>query len=240
MKDVVITAIGSVSAAATDWAGLLAAGADGASAFSPWPEEAGPPGPTALIGQIKAYDRKRYLSASDQRVADKFAAIMTLAAGDALSAAGLLQGLSASGLGDQIATITGTSKPEFGGFYKFGQPVLSGQAGRTNPALFPYMARNVACGQMCITFGLRGYSSNMAAGPLSGLHAIARAYELLRTGRVAVALAGGGECLSKSSLRMNRILFKGHHRAAAPEFFGHQPALHVPAEGATMLVMETL
>jgi len=44
---------------------------------------------------------------------------------------------------------------------------------------------------MCITFGLRGYSTNLAAGPLSGLHAIGRGFDLVRTGRAPYALVGG-------------------------------------------------
>lgn len=239
MQTVVITAVGAVNARSMDWDSF--GEADGsAPSFAPWPADAWSPGEGAIIGSLSGVDRGRYMSTMDQRAADKVTAMTVLAAGQALEAAGLWRDGATTVSGDEIATIIGTSRPEFGGFNKFGLPVISGNVGRINPVLFPYMARSVACGQVCITFKLRGYSTNMAAGPLSGVHAIARAWDLLRTGRCEVALAGGTECLSKASLRYSARRYAAASLTGAPSYFGGEAGKPVPAEGATVLVLETL
>jgi 3-oxoacyl-[acyl-carrier-protein] synthase II len=164
---------------------------------------------------------------------------MTLAAsGACLEQAGLFADGALTIDGDEMATVIGTSRPEYGGFQRFSPPVLNGQPGKLNPALFPFLARSVACGQTCITFGLRGYSSNLAAGPLSGLHAIGRGYDLVRHGQTRFALVGGAECLSKTSLVQSRKMYDGYLDLDRPDFFGADPGLIVPGEGVTILLLE--
>jgi 3-oxoacyl-[acyl-carrier-protein] synthase II len=239
MTKVYVTGLGAVSAQGPDWTSVTALTPDQQPRFSEWPADMMRPAPGSLIGRVTSYAKARFGSASDLRVADKYTTMTLAASGACLENAGLLTDGKLNVSGDDVATRVGTSRPEYGGFQRFAPPVLSGQPGKLNPALFPYLARSVACGQMCITFGLRGYSTNLAAGPLSGLHAIGRGFDLVRTGRAPYALVGGAECLSRTSLAQSLKLFDGYLDPENPEFFGSAPALVVPGEGVVMLLLES-
>jgi 3-oxoacyl-[acyl-carrier-protein] synthase II len=91
------------------------------------------------------------------------------------------------------------------------------------PILFPHTYANTTISLLAIDYGLEGYHLAFASGASSAAGALAQAYDLIRTGRLPMAIAGGVEALSPVWLR-------GYEQSARTS-----PA---PGEGAGILVLE--
>ncbi|MEO4011684.1 beta-ketoacyl synthase, partial [Chromobacterium piscinae] len=230
MREVAITGIGVVGPHGVGLDGAL----DGRFVFSAWPEAASPPHAESLIASVGDYPRTRYFNERALRLMDKPMMLASFAAGSALEDAGYSDGEAP----EDCATLLGTARSEQTSVHKFSLPLLQGRPERINPAEFPLVARNIACGQMAIRFGLRGPSSVLASGPLASLQAVARAAGLIRSGRAKVALAGGVEALSRFALRFCRDYYGDAALAGRPAFFGERGGGLIPSEGACMLVLE--
>ncbi|WP_186009437.1 beta-ketoacyl synthase [Chromobacterium vaccinii] len=230
MRDVAITGIGVVGPHGVGLDGAL----NGRFVFSAWPEAASPPHAESLIASVGDYPRTRYFNERALRLMDKPMMLASFAAGSALEDAGYGDGEAP----EDCATLLGTARSEQTSVHKFSLPLLQGRPERINPAEFPLVARNIACGQMAIRFGLRGPSSVLASGPLASLQAVARAAGLIRSGRARVALAGGVEALSRFALRFCRDYYGDAALAGRPAFFGERGGGLIPSEGACMLVLE--
>ncbi|MEO9384639.1 beta-ketoacyl synthase N-terminal-like domain-containing protein, partial [Chromobacterium phragmitis] len=230
MREVAITGIGAVGPHGVGLDGML----DGRFVFSAWPEAASPPHAESLIASVGDYPRTRYFNERALRLMDKPMMLASFAAGSALEDAGYGDGEAP----EDCATLLGTARSEQTSVHKFSLPLLQGRPERINPAEFPLVARNIACGQMAIRFGLRGPSSVLASGPLASLQAVARAAGLIRSGRAKVALAGGVEALSRFALRFCRDYYGDAALAGRPAFFGDKGGGLIPSEGACMLVLE--
>ena len=238
MQEVAITGVSAINAQGIQWQASLQAMRDNAAVFQEWPKEHFPNTAHSKIARVAKFAPHRAFSDKDLRAADRFTTMTVTASGNALEAAGMLDADSAQL--NELATVIGTSRPEFGGFMRLAPPVLMGEPGKLNPAFFPYIARNVACGQTCLTFGLRGARTNISSGPLAGLQSIARSADWIKHDRVQVAMAGGVECLTKMSLGQSRRLFTGHLEQQQQQFFGDTPGLLIPGEGVGLVVMETM
>ncbi|WP_200896643.1 beta-ketoacyl synthase N-terminal-like domain-containing protein, partial [Chromobacterium vaccinii] len=230
MREVAITGIGVVGPHGVGLDGAF----DGRFVFSAWPEAASPPHAESLIASVGDYPRTRYFNERALRLMDKPMMLASFAAGSALEDAGYGDGEAP----EDCATLLGTARSEQTSVHKFSLPLLQGRPERINPAEFPLVARNIACGQMAIRFGLRGPSSVLASGPLASLQAVARAAGLIRSGRARVALAGGVEALSRFALRFCRDYYGDAALAGRPAFFGERSGGLIPSEGACMLVLE--
>ncbi len=87
-------------------------------------------------------------------------------------------------------------------------------------------------------FGLSGYGVVLPAACSGGNYAIAHAYDLLRTGRISIALAGGADCLSRHFLYGFARLGALSPDRCQP--FDRNRRGIIPGEGAGVLVLETL
>ncbi|MEN7431988.1 beta-ketoacyl synthase N-terminal-like domain-containing protein [Chromobacterium sp. TRC.1.1.SA] len=234
MREVAITGIGVVGPHGVGLDSVFDAARGGRFVFSAWPEAASPPHAESLIASVGDYPRTRYFNERALRLMDKPMMLASFAAGSALEDAGYSDG----GAPEDCAALLGTARSEQTSVHKFSLPLLQGRPERINPAEFPLVARNIACGQMAIRFGLRGPSSVLASGPLASLQAVARAAGLIRSGRAEIALAGGVEALSRFGLRFCRDYYGDAALAGRPAFFGERGGGLIPSEGACMLVLE--
>ncbi len=235
MQDVVITGIGVLGPHGVGVERIAAAARARQRPFAAWPAAAHPPHAEALIAQVGDYPKARYFNDRQLRMMDKAMCLSAFAAGTALESAGWADGQAPG----ETATLLGTMRAEQPSVHKFLQPLLQGRPERINPAEFPQIARNIACGQLAIRFGLRGPSTVLASGPLAGLEALARAADFVAAGRCQVALAGGLDVLSRFSLYVGRHLYGDCMQAACPRFFGTETGYLVPSEGACLLVVES-
>lgn len=235
MHEVVITGIGVVGPHGVGMASISESLRHGRCVFARWPASAAPPHDDARIATVGEYSKTRYFSERHLRQMDKAMSISAFAAGVALADAGFEDGAAPG----NTATMLGTSRSEQTSIQKFMQPLVQGRPERINPSDFPLVARNIACGQIAIRFGLRGPSSVLSSGSIASIEAITRAAHMIRNGRAEVALAGGMEVLSKFALYMARHLYGDERLAGQPAFLGGQGGALVPSEGACMLVLES-
>ncbi|NNN04929.1 MAG: hypothetical protein HKL90_03415 [Elusimicrobia bacterium] len=235
MTDVWITGLGVVGPHGLGIDAVLEAASAGKTAFTKWPESHAPPNASASVGAVGSFPKEKYFSERQLRQIDRVMAMSACAAGLALEDAALDVGAE----GDRTATFFATSRAERTSMLRFTQPILEGKPRQLNPANFPWMARNIACGQIAVRFGLRGPSTTLASGSLAALEAVSRAYDFVRLGRVPIAVVGGAEILSKFALHMLRHDYGDDCFHSEPSFFGLRPGRLVPSEGACMLVLES-
>ena len=106
------------------------------------------------------------------------------------------------------------------------------------PFLFPHTYSNTAISLLAIEYGLDGYHLNFASGMVSGALAVLEAYDLVSSGRCAVAFAGSSEALSEpvfGACAQAGLLANGPCRPFDIKHDGF-----VPGEGAAVLVIESL
>lgn len=231
---VCISGIGAISPFAEGWPQIVERLAAGQPSFEPWTVEQDPPCPGARLGLVRQFSRDRFFSDRQLRLMDRSMALSCTAVGLALEDAALR--LDDGDQGDDVAIMMGSMRGELPSLYRFGGPLFRDVRGALNPALFPTIARNISCGQAAIRFGLRGWSSMISAGEISGAHVLARAREMVACGRSQIAVAGAFEALSPISL---------HHIRARARKYGREHLFAagnelVPTEGACFLVLENL
>lgn len=202
-----------------------------------WPKEVTPPWDGAKLAMAEGFPASRYFTDRQLRLIDRAMVMGTCAVGLALDDAGLTDEASLDR--SEVATIFGTTRCEQPSSHRFSQPLLMGKPRSMNPAQFPLIARNVAAGQIAITFGLRGMSSMLASGPLASLQAIARGADLVRSGKVDVALVGGIESLAPFSINHSRHLYGERLMGTQPSFFGFEQGQVTLGDGSSMIVIES-
>jgi 3-oxoacyl-[acyl-carrier-protein] synthase II len=116
---------------------------------------------------------------------------------------------------------------------------------RVKPLMFPSVLNNMGSAQVAMKFGMRGANFSVSAACATSAVAIGEAVEMVRRGEVDVMLGGGSEAafamFAMAGLNATRALT---NRNDAPELasrpFDATRDGYVPAEGAGMLVIETL
>jgi len=233
----VITGIGAITPFAVGWPEIHHAISAQAPHYAAWKEDLEPPFESARLGLVKNYPREKYFTDRQLRLMDKAMSLTSVAAAFAMEDAGILVDGAVTD-SDNVATVLASSRGEAPSLYRFGSPLFRPAVGSVNPAHFPMIARNVACGQIAIRFGLRGWSSTIAAGDASGAHALARAAEMITLGRAPVVLVGAYEVLSQISL--HQIKARWNKNEMTRLVADSQTNEYVPVEGACFFVLESL
>jgi hypothetical protein len=231
-----ITGIGAIAPFAGGWSQIAAEVAKGIPTYDLWGDELNPPFYGARLGIAKGFPKERYFTDRQLRLMDKAMSLSSVAAAFAFEDAGIL-GEGDIAERDEIATILASAQGEAASLFRFGSPLFQAKPGGVNPANFPMIARNVACGQLAIRFGLRGWSTMIASGDAAGAHALARAAEMIATGRAHTVLVGAYEVLSQLTLHQWKI--RRGKQAAAGTSLDLEANDWVPVEGACFFVVES-
>lgn len=232
-NEVCITGIGVIMPFACGWSNVYQIAGTGDVVYEPWADNLEPPYPQARLGLVKGYPKERYFSERQMRLMDRAMTIASTATGLALEDAGLD---TEPGLhGQDVATIFASMRGEMPSLYRFGSPLFEGSTAY-NPALFPMIARNITCGRAAIRFGLKGWSSMISCGEISGMHALARGVEFVSSGRAPIAVVSAYEVMSKFTL--HQVVSRWRKYGVDPS----QAKNHadVPVEGACVLILESL
>ena len=121
---------------------------------------------------------------------DPSSAYAVLAAFEALESAGLLD---APELMRRAGVVFGCASGGLNTMELSYQRLFQQQAKTLHPMTIPKQMTSAATSQISMTFGLQGPSFSIASACASSSHAIAEAAEMIRSGRVDVAVAGGTE-----------------------------------------------
>ncbi len=220
-RRVVVTGLGQVSAAGPDL-----------DRFWAWITR---PTDEPVRGTVEGFDPRRWLSAKDVRRSDPFSRYAVGAAALALDDAGG-PSLDPTRSGVVLSTVYGALET-----LDREAAVLAADG---PDAVFPFLTalscENAAASLLSLHFGLRGPSKTVVGACAGGTFAIADASDLIRAGRVDLALAGG------SQGAITRLLHASYEnlRVLSPTGFerpfDRRRDGFVFAEGAAVLVLEGL
>jgi 3-oxoacyl-[acyl-carrier-protein] synthase II len=235
-QQAVITGIGAITPFAAGWPEIHQAISSQAPRYEAWNPDLEPPFESARLGVVKHYPREKYFTDRQLRLMDKAMSLTSVAAAFAMEDAGILVDDTVAD-SDNVATLLASSRGEAPSLYRFGSPLFKPTVGSVNPAHFPMIARNVACGQVAIRFRLRGWSSTIASGDASGAHALARAAEMIALGRAPAVLVGAYEVLSQISLHQIKARWRKNEMTDVVADSATNE--YVPVEGACFFVLES-
>ena len=114
-----------------------------------------------------------------------------------------------------------------------------------SPFFFPMTLPNMAAGNISRVLGVRGYNSTVTTACAASNQAIGESLEVIRRGTADVVLTGGAEAgISQLGLggfcAMRALSTRNDAPQKASRPFDAQRDGFVPAEGAVVLVIETL
>jgi nodulation protein E len=108
---------------------------------------------------------------------------------------------------------------------------------RTHPLTIPRLMANAASSLISMDLGLKGPTFTIASACASGTHAIGQAFQMVRTGQVQVALAGGSEaCITVGTMKAWESLRVLSADTCRP--FSRNRSGLVLGEGAAIFVLE--
>jgi 3-oxoacyl-[acyl-carrier-protein] synthase II len=189
---------------------------------------------------VRDFQPERYMDRKQARRMDRCAQFAVAAAGQAIDASGLdVEREDPYG----VAVIVGSA---FGGIGTEEQEHAAFERrGRVSPFAIPMYIPNMPAAQVGIQLGLRGPTMLVASACAAGNDAIGQAANLIRLGRVEVALAGGAEAAATpfvlAGFESTGALSKRDcppEQASRP--FDRDRDGFVMGEGAAILTLESL
>lgn len=184
---------------------------------------------------IPDFDPAVFFGPKEVRRVDRFAQVSLAAAVEAFESS-RIESLD----GDRFGVVFGTG---IGGMTTLTaqERVLSGKgANRVSPFLAPMIMPNAGAAQIAMRFGANGPVETVTTACAAGTHSLGAAARLVASGRVDVALGGGGEAV------MDPLTFAGFANMTALSTVGisrpfdEQRDGFVMSEGAGALVLESL
>lgn len=198
--------------------------------------------PVHIAGEVKGFDPEQYMERREARRMARFSQFAIAATTQALKQAeldldktdrnrvGVLFGNGIGGLEDTQEAVRTMDRR--GGM-------------KIDPFYFPKMLPNMAAAHVALRFGARGYNNTVITACAAGTQAIGDALDLVRAGRVDVAITGGTESalmeIGLSGFAVIRALSTQNdppEKASRP--FDAKRDGFVAAEGAGVFVLENL
>jgi 3-oxoacyl-[acyl-carrier-protein] synthase II len=195
-----------------------------------------------IVGEVKGFEPRNYMDYKDARRMARFSQFAVASAKMAIEDAEL--DISKENQ-DRLGVIIGNG---IGGLPEIedGFHTLITKGGmRLNPFFMPIILPNMAAGQVSLIFGLTGFSSTVTTACAAATQAIGEAVEVIRLGKADVMVAGGCEAaLTPTGIAgfcvMKALTTRNDEPTRASRPFDAKRDGFVPAEGAAVLVLESL
>ena len=237
MTGVVITGMGAISAVGHDAAACWTAMREGRPGIGPIAAIPAELLTVRVAAEVRDFDPRRHFDDKRLTLLDRVTQFALVAAREAVAQSGIEFGKD--GLGDRTAVVIGTG---IGGecTHDEGMRRLYGER---NPRLHPLtivrtMSNAPAC-HITLEFGLTGPAFAVVSACASANHALAQAFQMVRSGQVDVALAGGTEaCITLGAFKAWEAMRVLADDTCRP--FCRQRRGVVLGEGAGVFVLETV
>ncbi|MDA3613416.1 beta-ketoacyl-ACP synthase II [Polluticaenibacter yanchengensis] len=243
LKRVVVTGLGALTPIGNTvdayWAGL-ASGTSGAGPITLFDASKFK---TRFACELKNFEPTDFLDKKEARKLDRYCQLAMIASDEAVKQAGLAEGNFNP---DRVGVISGSG---IGGLITFQQEVMNFAAGdgtpRFNPFFIPKMISDIAAGQISIRHGFRGPNYSVTSACASSTNAIGVAFDLIRAGKIDVAVTGGSEAvISEAGVGGFNAMKALSERNDSPETasrpYDKDRDGFVMGEGAGILVLEEL
>ena len=196
-----------------------------------------------VAGEVKGFEPKDFIGAKEIRRMSRVSQLAVAAAKMAVADAGL--SIPADEAGD-YGIILGTGNSAFPEIEEEARTFFEKGGRRISPFFLPTILPNMCTAQVAMHLGLEGFNSTVITACASGTQSIGDATEVIRRGAAEVMLAGGADA-SISELGLAgfcSMKAMSSHYNACPEKasrpFDSARDGFVPAEGAALLVLESL
>ena len=236
MNRVVITGIGVVSPVGGDLASFWRALVEGRSGIGPITTIPTERLNVRIAAEVRDYQPEKHFPARTAALMDRVAQFGVIAARNALTDAGLtLDEKSARSTAAIIGTGVGGQLSQDEAYHR----LYGENAARLHPFTIPRLMVNSASSHISIDLGIKGPTFTVASACASGTHALGLALDMVRVGRVPVALAGGAEaCIAVGTVKGWEALRVLSSDTCRP--FSRTRSGLVLGEGAAILVLEAL
>lgn len=234
MRRVVITGAGTVNPLAPDVAGSFAAMAAGRSAIGPLSLPDLDRLSVKIGAEVKGWNPEAHFARSDMGFLDRHSQFALVAARQAMAQAQLPPD---AGRDQRAAVIMGTAGGGLTTSDQAFRAVYAEGKARVHPFTVPRLMHNAAASLIAIEHGIGGPVFALSSACASSNHAIGLAFQMVRSGAVPFALAGGSDAmLSFGGLKAwegLRVLSPDGCRPFAADRNGL-----VQGEGAAVFVLE--
>ncbi|GIX46410.1 MAG: 3-oxoacyl-[acyl-carrier-protein] synthase 2 [Candidatus Tectimicrobiota bacterium] len=241
-RRVVVTGVGAITPLGTgvqkSWEAILkgVSGVDRITRFDASPY------PCRIAAEVRDFDPLDFIERKDVRRMDRFTQFAVASAVMAMADAGLT---AADIDPERAGCLMGIG---FGGMPVLEQThatLLHEGPQRISPFFIPMLIANIAAGQICMRFGLRGPNSCVATACAAGTHALGDAFKIIQRGEADLMLSGGCEAaITPLSLggfcAMRALSTRNEAPQEASRPFDKQRDGFVMGEGAGVLVLEEL
>ena len=198
--------------------------------------------PCRIAGEVKGFDAAQYVNPKEARRMARFSQLAVAASALAIEDAEI--DLSKED-GDRLGVVIGNG---IGGFptTEENARILVAKGGmRISPYFIPMILPNMAAANVSRIFGLKGYTSTVITACAAGNQAIGEAAEAIRRGASDMILGGGCEAgISQLGLGGFNVIKALSRQNDSPEKasrpFDAKRDGFIPAEGAAVLIMESL
>ena len=190
MRRVVITGAGTVNALAHDVPGTWAAMKAGRCGIGPLDVPDLDRLTVRIGGQVRGWDAAAHLDRATLSSTDRFAQFALVAAAQAMAQSGL-----AVGDGLDCGVILGTAG---GGLLTQDdsyRAVYAEGKSRVHPLTVPKLMQNAGASHVSMAHGIRGPVFTVSTACASSNHAMGLAFQMIRSGALRAALAGGSEAM---------------------------------------------
>jgi 3-oxoacyl-[acyl-carrier-protein] synthase II len=198
--------------------------------------------PVKVAGEVKDWEPERFIERRDARRMARFSQFAVAAAGQALADAGLdLEHEDRT----RVGVYLGNGNGGYPNIEDAVRTIVAKGGMRMDPLFMPKSLPNMAASQVSLQFGLKGYNGTVSTACASGTQALGEAAEIIRRGTADVMLSGGTEAgISELGLGafavMKAMSTRSDDPTKASRPFDAGRDGFVPAEGAAILVLESL
>ena len=235
MRRVAITGMGAICALGHDAASTWMALREGHIGIGPIANIPTELRHVKIAAEVRGYDPAAHFDSKKLVFLDRVAQFALIAAREAVAQSGLE--FKASGLGERSACIIGTGIGGENSHNEQSQRFYGDKNPRVHPlAIVRVMANAPAC-HVGMEFGLTGPSFAVVSACASANHALAQAFDMVRSGKVDCAVTGGSEaCITVTTVKAWEAMRVTADDTCRP--FCKQRRGMVLGEGAAIFVLE--
>ena len=199
--------------------------------------------PCKVAGEIKNFDPTIYMDKKSARRMARFSQFAVASARQSIENADLnIENIDSS----RIGIICGNGGGGYPLVEQANRTLFEKNGMRIDPLYVAKWLPNMAAANVSIQLGIHGYINTVVTACASGTQAIGDAAEIIRHNKADVMIAGGTEAgicelglAGFATMRALSTLYNDHPSAASRPFDKDRDGF-VPAEGAGMLVLESL
>lgn len=247
MKRVVITGAGTINALGNTVPDTLVAMREGRCGIAPLEFRDVDRLSITIGGQVKGFEAEGHFNRQQMTLYDRFTQFTLEAAREAIRQSGLC---FTGALSDKAGVVLGTAGGGVSTWDDNYRAVYEEGKNRVHPFVVPKLMNNAACSHVSMEYNLRGPSFTVSTACASSNHAMAQAFQMVRSGMTPAMVTGGSESMlcfggvkaweglrvmSKDACRPFSLNRNGMVQGEGAGIFVFEEYDHARARGADML-----